>query len=115
MTGYDIYKKTFDLLGYGDNTYSPKTAEISEKRCFESLNIILSDLKSDTVKNVSEELSVSPAVSEALIYGVAMLISLGVGDGERNRIFTELYNAKRAAALAAVDHVGDRLPSSEGE
>lgn len=115
MTGYDIYKKTFDLLGYGDNTYSPKTSEISEKRCFESLNIILSDLKSGTVKSASEELSVSSAVSEALIYGVAMFISLGVGDGERNRLFAELYNAKRAAALAAVDYIGESLPSSEGE
>ena len=42
-----------------------------------------------------------------------MLISLIEGDSSKNRIFTALYNAKRASSLKAKAIIADVMPQTE--
>lgn len=115
MKGYDIYKRALNLLGYSGGEGSPTAAELMEKRCLEAVNQILADLKCEPISSLSAELANTAAKTEALCYGTAMMLSLTEGDGEKNRLFTEIYNAKRAAALACIEHVGDCLPNVGAE
>lgn len=115
MRGYDIKKRVLNLLGYSGNAGNPSSAELIEKRCLEAVNQILADLKSEPISSLSEDIRISSAKTEALCYGTAMMLSLTEGDGEKNRLFTEIYNAKRAAALACIEHVGDCLPNVGAE
>jgi hypothetical protein len=53
---------------------------------------------------------------DALVYGVAMILSLIGFDSELNRVFTQIYNSKRSAALNEISAVTDVLPAVvEGE
>lgn len=115
MKGYDIYKRALNLLGYSGGEGSPAAAELMEKRTLEAINQILADLKSEPLSSLSAELATTCAKTEALCYGTAMMLSLTEGDGEKNQLFSEFYNAKRAAALACIEHVGDRLPNAGAE
>ena len=113
MTGYDIYKKActrVGISGAGDEI-------ISDSRLFsrtiEFINQIASDLKMNEVENLSDELSEDREKTEALSCGVAMLLSLTCGNAEKNRIYTNIYNAKRAALLAHSSFIEDKLPIAE--
>ena len=115
MKGYDIYNRALTLLGYGGNNASPAGAVLMEKRCLEAINQISADLKCEPISSLAEELPTGSAKTEALCCGVAMIMSLTESDGEKNRIFADLYNAKRAAALAKIEHIGERLPDAGTE
>lgn len=115
MKGYEIYNRVLTLLGYSGNNVSPAAAELMEKRCLEAINQISADLKCDPISSLAEELPIGSAKTEALCCGVAMLMSLTESDGEKNRLFADLYNAKRAAALAKIEHIGERLPNAGTE
>ena len=62
------------------------------------------------IELLSDELAVSKEFFDALCCGTAMLLSLAEGDGGKNAVFTQLYEAKRAKALAKVSIIEDRLP-----
>ena len=115
MRGSDLKKRVLNLLGYSGNAGSPSSAALMEKRCLEAVNQIMADLKGESISSLSEELTISAAKTQALCYGTAMMLSLTEGDGEKNRLFTDLYNSKRAAALACIEHVGDCLPNAGTE
>ena len=66
-----------------------------------------------TTMNETLDLDAYTAIN-IMPYGVAMLLSLIGGDGERNRLFTNLYNAKRGAVLNRVDAVTDAMPKVDG-
>ena len=60
------------------------------------------------------EINLSKSQLDALVYGVAMMLSLIGGDGERNQLFTNIYNAKRSAVLNTVDNIVDAMPNVDG-
>ena len=110
MTGYDIYKRARSLLRLSKETvFFDREAENSAS--LEILNQLLLDLKCGEVTSLSEELKISETKKEALAYGVAMLTALTLGDGGKNSLFTQLYNAKRSMALAELTHIRDVLPT----
>lgn len=114
MKGNEAYKRVLNLLGYLNNDDSI-TSDISlYKRALHAFNQILVDLKQQEINGLECEIDIPKASCEALIYGVAMLLSLTSGDSERNRIFTEIYNAKRSAALSNIDAVSDVMPTTFG-
>ena len=42
-----------------------------------------------------------------------MLMAFSEGDTGKDKLFTEIYNAKRAALLSKTDYVIDNLPVTE--
>ena len=116
LKGYEVYKRVLNLLGYvnNDDTFTSDTALY--KRALHVINQVLIDLKQKEIEDMNCELFISDDCREALIYGVAMMLSLIGGDGNMNHIFTEIYNSKRAAALNETSVIADTLPiPSEGE
>ena len=114
MKGYDLYKRVLNLLGYMYSDDSITSDNLLYKRALYAINQILSDLDQNEIADMNCEIKLSKPQLDALIYGVAMLLSLIGGDGERNRLFTNLYNAKRGAVLNRVDAVTDAMPKVDG-
>lgn len=112
MKGYDIYKKVLARSGFenGDEIvlHNAQFANV-----LEMINQIAADLKVGEITELSEEVSYSNEITEAICCGVAMLLSLNEGDFEKNQIFAGIYNAKRAAVLGKITHVEDTLPVAE--
>ena len=110
MTGYDVIRRAFNLLGYLGDGQDPCTSDKTAANGFGFINQLLSDLKCHSISSLQDSLGISSAKEEALCYGVAMLFALTEGDGNKNRIFSEIYNAKRGIALAEISGVKDVLP-----
>ncbi len=108
MSGYEIFKHAVLRLGFQD--YENRLSS----GALEFLNQICLDLKIHTVKSLSEEIEVSDDLCEALCCGVAMLLSFSEGDSEKNKLYCDLYNAKRASVLSKVCFVEDTLPKMSG-
>lgn len=115
MNGYDIYRRAMTLLGYTDANGDVSDGDGLLKRALSAVNQIGADLCGMTPLTVlTEEVPVPGAALEALPCGVAMLLALGEGDGGKNELFCELYNAKRASAKAARSFITDCLPVDDG-
>lgn len=108
MNGYEIYNKAILRLGY-NGSVNDRLIE----RFPELLNQITEDLKIDTVSDVFEEINTDKKGIEAICCGTAMLLALSESDGEKHKLYCELYNAKRAAFLAEATRVEDKLPYTE--
>ncbi len=114
MTVNDIYNSVVKLLGYNNLYLSVEDNDILKKRAVEFVNRIGFDLfKMPPVNNFLEEFELAIEHEAALIYGVCMLLSLSEGDGDKNRLFTELYNAKRAEAKSQISKITDVFPNCE--
>lgn len=107
MTGYDIYKKALVRLSYKDfeNKLSIKALEF--------INQICNDLKMPTIQSLSQNLDCSSDRIEAVCCGLMMLLTLSEGDSEKNNIYTNIYNSKRASVLSKTVYVEDVLPNIE--
>ena len=116
LTGNDLYERVMNLLGYVGNYDSITEDSVLYKRTLHVINQVLIDLKQEEIGDMNCELNLSGAYIEALVYGVAMMMSLIGGDGNINRIFTDIYNSKRSAVLNETDSIVDLLPTPvEGE
>ena len=110
MKGLDIYNRALNLLGYSGETANRLNQEELSERGKELINQLLCDFGDQHIELLSDELTVSKEVADSLCCGTAMLLSLAEGDGGKNAVFTQLYEAKRAKALAKVSIIEDRLP-----
>lgn len=114
MTVNDIYNSVVKLLGYNNLYLSVEDNDILKKRAVEFVNRIGFDLfKMPPVNSFLEEFELAIEHEDALIYGVCMLLSLSEGDGDKNKLFTELYNAKRAEAKSQISKITDVFPNCE--
>ena len=114
MTGFDVYKRCLALMGYNLSESSVSNQLLLEKFS-QILNQAASDLKIPHIKSLGENIEASPAKSEALCYGAAMLLSLTEGATDKNQVVTGIYNSKRAAALSQKDNIEDVLPTTGAE
>lgn len=110
MTGYDVIKRAMHLLGYSGDAGDPSELGSTSVKGFEIIKQLLIDLKCSDISSLSEAFDISKTKEDALCYGAAMLLALTEGDADKNRIFTEIYNSKRAAALCSTECVKDCLP-----
>jgi len=110
MTGNDIFKRSLSLLGYTPTEQESVSGKGLLLRMPEILNQILSDLGLCEVKDLSQNIEGTPLQIDAVCCGCTMLLALSDGDNTKNRIFTEIYNARRAAALSKTSGVKDTLP-----
>ena len=116
MNGHNVYERVLNLLGYINKDDEVSVDELLYNRTLHVINQILIDLKQEEINDMNSELNISASCYEALIYGVAMMLSLIGGDGNKNGIFTDIYNSKRCAFLNKTDQIVDTLPVvSEGE
>ena len=112
MNGYELYEKVLTRLGYN------KSGTIGAEQKFlspflEFANQIAADLKLAEIKNFETPLNFTAQEADALCCGVVMLMAFSEGDTDKNKLFTEIYNAKRAALLSKTDYVIDNLPVTE--
>lgn len=115
MNGYDLYKKAKARLGAIGGADEILSDTRLLERALELINQIAADLKLQTVTDLTQEIVCSDTKNEALCCGTAMLLALSEGDTAKNQLYTNIYNAKRAAALGEITRVEDRLPVAEGE
>lgn len=104
MSGYDIYKKV--LLRLGLQKFDQKFYQLG----FEYLNQVTSDLEIGEIKNLSDELILEDDLRETVVIGLAMFLTLHIGDTVQNKLYTDLYNAKRAKVLSSNETISDVLP-----
>ncbi len=112
MTGYEICKKAFLRLGLeGQNEVV--LHKNTSFRDLEFINQIAEDLKLSPLEEMSAVPSWSYEELQAVICGVAMLLSFSEGENSKNQLYTSIYNAKRAALLGKVEKIEDTLPNAE--
>ncbi len=112
MTGNDVFNRVLNLLGYL-NSYTTKTDNQNLlKRAPDIINQVCLDLKIPNITRLSDEIEASDKALDALCYGAAMIMALVDGDGVKNKMFSDIYNAKRAAALSSKDVIVDKLPNA---
>ena len=113
MTVSNVYNSAIKLLGYNNLYLSVEDNDILKKRAVEFVNQIGYDLfKMPPVNSFLEEFNVPSGALEALIYGLCMLVSLSESDGDKNRLFTELYNLKRSGFKSAITKISDVFPTN---
>lgn len=113
MNGYELYKKALTRLGYNSSDNETVFSDSRMIRAKELINQILCDLKQPLIDELSANIKVSVEIAETLCCGLAMLLSLCEGDGTKNQLFTDIYNAKRASVLAEISFIEDTLPRAE--
>ena len=112
MNGYEICKTAFLRIGTENDTKTPIHSR-SSNRDLEFINQIADDLNLKPLGQLSEIPNWSSKERQAVICGVAMLLSFTEGETAKNQLFTSIYNAKRAALLGSITKIEDRLPVSE--
>lgn len=112
MNGYEICKAAFLRLGLNSDTEIPLHSKTS-KRDLEFVNHIADDLNLKPLEELSAEVEWSAKETQAVISGVAMMLSFTEGETAKNQLFTAIYNAKRAALLGKISKIEDTLPTSE--
>ncbi len=115
MTGNNVVGKATYLLGYTDKNGQSSEENIIKSRALEFINQISLDLGGDgQLKALYDIINIGKECEEALVYGVAMMLALSVGDSEKNSVFAKLYNLKRASAKFFVSSKKDSLPVTDG-
>lgn len=115
MTAYDIYERAMLIAGYTDFEGRIDNTPSRAVRALAAVNRIVEDLNIPVAANsLFDEISANSSKLDAMVYGVGMLMSLGDGDSEKNRLFAELYNAKRAGVRKCRGYITDNLPETEG-
>ncbi len=113
MNGIEIINRAILLLGYNRNQFIDNANEFNI-RALDILNNICLDLKLPSVASLNDVIHTSEIKLSAITTGVAMLLSLLIGDSNKNIIFTGLYNAKRAMSLKETGLISDVLPYDDG-
>ena len=111
MTGYDIYKRAINLLGYSENGKSIVLNDSIFDRSLDLINQIAEDINLPRIASLSEKFVIESKNLQALCFGTAMLIAISEGDSAKAGMFSQIYNAKRAAALNIISTVEDCLPT----
>ncbi len=111
MTGYDIYTRVLNISGHLNSSETTVGNQMLLERMPDIINQICLDLKIPQIKALADEIDISPKQEDALCYGTAMLLAVSESESEKNQLFTQIYNAKRAAVLSSKETVKDTLPS----
>lgn len=112
MTGRDIYLLSVGLLGYDPTPALNGSNDILAKNTVMAINRILLDLegKGYCIKTLSDELPCGDRCADALLYGVAMMLSLIEGDAAKQNAYCEIYNAKRRTYKSCSGYIKDTMP-----
>lgn len=113
MTGYEVYRKAAALVGVDITSENTQNSGVI-RRASDVINQICYDLRMRGIDDLSDGIrDCSEKQLDALCYGTAMLLSLSEGNA-KNSVFTDIYNAKRSAALAGRSVLKDVIPKDDG-
>lgn len=109
----NIYKTALELMGYGYN--SDVSADFPFPHNQLSIcNRVFIDLGLSTVESLEQSIDLEPEIMDAVCYGIAMFICIFAGDGARQPLYSEIYNAKRAKVLSSTEKIKDVMVYGEG-
>ncbi len=111
MTGNDVLDRVLNLLGYAYSHNIRADADKLLNRAPDIINQICLDLKIPQICRLSDKIAAGDKAIDALYYGTAMLMALVEGDSALSKVFSDIYNGKRSAALSSKDTVEDKLPT----
>lgn len=111
MTGNDVFKRALNLLGYQNSHNLRSNNESLLKVAHDVINQMCQDLKIPQINRLSDKIVADDKAFDALCFGSAMMFSLIEGDTAINKVFTDIYNAKRASALSSKEIVEDKMPT----
>lgn len=115
MRVIDVFERVIALLGYSNADGTHNGLEVLKGRMVCCTNQIMSDLGLNlNLSSLEDSFEISSLGVDAVVYGVAMLLSLGINDGEKNVLFAGLYNIKRAAFKSTITEKSDVLPCDNG-
>ncbi len=109
MIVYDIYKRVLTISGYLNTSETALSDSVLLERTLELMNLICLDLRLPQIKNIDDKIKTEPVFIDALCYGTAMLLALSQSDCEKNKLFTQIYNSKRALALSCNEKIENKL------
>ena len=108
MTGNEILRSAAVVMGFKQPTSEMIGTGLTV------INSVLDDLGSDPIQNLESSPSdMSSAEEQACVYGVAMLLSVAIGDLRATECFSPIYNEKRSRAKGTKSFVTDSLPKGE--
>ncbi len=110
MTGNEVLSRVFNLLGYINSASAKIVNDNLFKRGPDVINQICNDLNINCIIGLSDKINADSKSLDALCYGVAMIMALVEGDGDKNKVFADIYNAKRATVLSSKEFIEDKLP-----
>lgn len=109
MTGIEIYRNTYNLLGRNISAADNICDNGDIKNILSAIGRVVSDLtdKPCKITSLNQEIQLGDLQCEALPYGVAMFLTLMEGDIQRHAFFTDIYNKKRTRAKSSKTTVVD--------
>ncbi len=113
MTANDIYNSALIIAGFADcenidgSFLSPGGTPLL------TVNRALSELNTAVASTLNQELSISGALADAVVFGTARLIAASRHDTVILNDLTEQYNRFRARALAGTTQKRESLPCLE--
>ncbi len=107
MTGNDILKDAAALMAF--ETPSEEMQNIG----LTIINFVLEDLDKESVKTLEDSIELTEAEASAEKVGVAMLLSVALGDLRAKECFSEIYHEKRRKVKNGKTSITDSLPKGE--
>lgn len=114
MSGYEIYRKALSVSGMIDSDGTAADESVMLKRALDALVYICGDLGIIPPESLTDKLCIDDKRLNVCVCGMAMMLSLGIGDSQVNRMFGALYNAGRAEIKAKNIKRADVLPIDDG-
>ena len=107
MTGNDILTGAASLMGFDE------PSEEMNKIGPTAVNFVLEDLGKTALGTLDDNMELTETERSALLSGVAMLLSVAIGDLRGKECFSAIYNEKRGKVKMAKGVVTDSLPKGE--
>ena len=107
MTGNKLLEAAASLMGF------EMVTEEMQKIGPTVINFVLDDLGLTAPSNLEEEFPLSEKVLSAANAGIAMLLSVALGDLRSKECFSAIYNEKRGKIKGSKTKVSDSLPKGE--
>ncbi|MBE6728993.1 MAG: hypothetical protein E7568_02020 [Ruminococcaceae bacterium] len=101
----DFYNKGLILAGQQENQQMVLNGEEHDRLFF--INLALADLELKPATDIFEEREFSVKVADALIYGIAYLLSVHCGFYSTCAFIAKIYNGKRASVLNKSSKIKD--------
>lgn len=113
MTTNDVFKRALRLCGMDEEYLSDTEIKDVRARAADIMSAALFDLGyTEPEVAVTDRETVSDGMADAAVYGVAMLLSLGFGDTDKAKLFSDIYSQKRSAVKSEVLRITDVLPGT---
>lgn len=110
MTAKLIYDMAAALAGQDILDEYITDNDIAKRNALFSVNQVLWEFSLSGAASLSSEVKLSAKTADAVVYGVARLIAAAASDVSKQNELTDIFNAKRAAALSGITFVKNRIP-----